>query len=65
MSIRDRGFASQTLEERRRIAQKGGRAAHAQGRAHEWNTDTAREAGKKGGAAMAAKREHDRRTGSH
>ena len=35
----------------RSIASKGGKAAHAKGRAHEWTADEAREAGRKGGAA--------------
>lgn len=33
----------------RRIARKGGKAAHAKGTAHEWDTREAREAGRKGG----------------
>jgi len=33
----------------REIASKGGRAAHAKGTAHEWSSDEAREAGRKGG----------------
>ena len=38
-------------EKQRIIASKGGKAAHAKGRAHEWTTEEAREAGRKGGAA--------------
>ncbi len=38
-------------EKQRSIASKGGKAAHAKGRAHEWSTEEAREAGRKGGAA--------------
>jgi general stress protein YciG len=38
-------------DKQRRIASKGGKAAHAKGRAHEWTADEAREAGRKGGAA--------------
>jgi len=38
-------------ETQRHIASKGGKAAHAKGRAHEWTADEAREAGRKGGAA--------------
>lgn len=44
-----RGFAAMTAEKQREIASKGGRAAHAQGTAHEWSADEARRAGKKGG----------------
>lgn len=44
-----RGFAAMSPERQREIASQGGRAAHQQGVAHEWSTDEAREAGKKGG----------------
>jgi len=44
-------------EKQRRIASKGGKAAHAKGRAHEWTVDEAREAGRKGGSA--SHRRHD------
>lgn len=46
---RPKGFASMSAERQREIASKGGRAAHAKGTAHEWTTDEARAAGKKGG----------------
>jgi general stress protein YciG len=46
-----RGFASMTAEKQREIASKGGRAAHAKGTAHEWSSDEARQAGRKGGFA--------------
>lgn len=36
-------------EKQREIASKGGRAAHEKGTAHEWTTDEARNAGRKGG----------------
>jgi len=36
-------------QKQREIASKGGRAAHARGTAHEWNTNEARMAGRKGG----------------
>jgi general stress protein YciG len=35
----------------REIASKGGKAAHAKGTAHEWTSEEAREAGRKGGMA--------------
>ncbi len=35
----------------RDIASKGGKAAHQKGTAHEWTSDEAREAGRKGGMA--------------
>ena len=46
-----RGFASMSPERQREIASKGGRAAHQKGSAHEWTSDEAREAGRKGGLA--------------
>ena len=48
MALR-RGFACMDGEKQRVIASKGGRAAHAKGTAHEWSSDEARMAGKKGG----------------
>jgi general stress protein YciG len=53
----DRGFASMDPEKQRRIASKGGKAAHAKGRAHEWTVDEAREAGRKGGSASHRRQE--------
>lgn len=46
-----RGFASISPERRREISSKGGKAAHAVGKAHRFTTEEAREAGKKGGVA--------------
>jgi hypothetical protein len=43
-------------ERQRAIASKGGRAAHAKGTAHEWSSDEARAAGRKGGLASARRR---------
>ncbi len=51
---RGRGFASMNPERQREIARKGGRAAHASGRAHEFSPEEAREAGRKGGRTRAA-----------
>lgn len=48
---RGRGFASMNRDKQREIASKGGRAAHIQGTAHEWTSEEARQAGRKGGAA--------------
>src|SRR5438552_292985 len=47
----DRGFASMDRSKQREIASKGGKAAHQKGTAHEWTTEEAREAGRKGGMA--------------
>jgi general stress protein YciG len=44
-----RGFASMSIEKRREIASKGGRAAHAKGTGHEWTSAEASDAGRKGG----------------
>jgi general stress protein YciG len=42
----------------REIASKGGRAAHAKGTAHEFTSDEARVAGRKGGEAVSRDRAH-------
>ena len=41
-------------QQQREIARKGGRAAHAQGTAHEFTKEEAAEAGRKGGQARSA-----------
>ena len=46
-----RGFAAMDEETQRQIASKGGRAAHAKGTAHEWNSKEAQQAGHAGGKA--------------
>lgn len=56
MSNRSRGFASMTPEKQREIASKGGRAAHQKGTAHQFTTEEAREAGRKGGQASGVSR---------
>lgn len=48
--VKRRGFASLSPERRREIASQGGRAAHAQGTAHEWTAEEARRAGRIGGS---------------
>lgn len=40
------------------IASKGGRAAHEKGTAHEWSSDEARNAGRKGGVTVSQDRAH-------
>jgi general stress protein YciG len=42
----------------REIASKGGRAAHEKGTAHQFSTDEAREAGRKGGGTVSRDRAH-------
>jgi uncharacterized protein len=49
MAKEDRGFASMDRNKQREIASKGGRAAHSKGTAHQWTSEEAREAGRKGG----------------
>lgn len=56
MGIQNRGFASMDREKQRKIASSGGRAAHKLGVAHEWTSEEARKAGRKGGVAAHAKR---------
>lgn len=51
-----RGFAALDRRIVSEIARKGGKAAHAAGTAHEFTTDEARIAGRKGGVASHAKR---------
>jgi uncharacterized protein len=53
-----RGFASMDRTKQREIASKGGRAAHAKGTAHEFTSDEARVAGRKGGEAVSRDRAH-------
>lgn len=58
-----RGFASMDREKQREIASKGGRVAHANGKAHEFSSDEARSAGQKGGQAVSRDRDHMARIG--
>lgn len=58
-----RGFAGMDPERQRQIASEGGRAAHAQGTAHEFTPEEAREAGRKGGEASRAARARRASTG--
>jgi hypothetical protein len=53
-------------EKQRAIASKGGKAAHAQGLAHEFSSEEASEAGTRGAQAMLAKHgpEHMARIGA-
>lgn len=51
-----RGFASMVnsdegKERQKMIASAGGRQAHVKGTAHKWTTESAREAGRRGGKA--------------
>jgi uncharacterized protein len=53
-----RGFAVMSAEKQQEIASKGGKAAHAQGRAHEFTSAEAEAAGRKGGARVSRDRAH-------
>jgi len=53
---RPRGFAAMDRKLVSEIARKGGKAAHSAGTAHEFTTEEARVAGRKGGRATHAKR---------
>lgn len=47
-----------SADRQREIASMGGKAAHAQGRAHQFTVDEAREAGRRGGQVIGQNREH-------
>jgi general stress protein YciG len=53
-----RGFASMDSAKQKEIASRGGKAAHATGRAHEFTSDEARAAGRKGGERVSRDRAH-------
>jgi general stress protein YciG len=55
-----RGFASMDREKLRELARRGGKAAHAQGKAHEWTSEEASAMGRRGGLAVSANRAHMR-----
>jgi uncharacterized protein len=54
----NRGFASMDEDKQREIASQGGKAAHEQGTAHEFTSEEAKEAGRKGGETVSQDREH-------
>ncbi len=60
MAISNRGFAGMGRDKQRAIASKGGVMAHRKGTAHKWNSEEAKEAGRKGGLAGRRKIEQDR-----
>lgn len=55
---RGRGFAGMDPERQREIARAGGRAAHEKGTAHEFTSEEAAEAGRKGGLSRGRARSH-------
>lgn len=50
-----RGFAGMPPDKQRAIASAGGKAAHQKGTAHEFTSDEAQRAGRKGGKARHKK----------
>jgi uncharacterized protein len=55
-NTKKRGFASMDAERQREIASMGGKAAHEKGTAHEFTSEEARKAGRKGGQKSQANR---------
>jgi general stress protein YciG len=55
---RARGFAAMDQDRQKEIARKGGKAAHERGTAHEFTSDEARAAGRKGGERVSVDRAH-------
>ena len=53
-----RGFAGMDPRRQREIASEGGKAAHEKGTAHEFDSESARQAGQKGGEAVSRDRSH-------
>jgi uncharacterized protein len=53
-----RGFAAMDPELQKQIASKGGKTAHERGVAHQFTTEEAREAGRKGGEIVSRDRNH-------
>ena len=62
-NTRNRGFASMDTQKQKEIARKGGRAAHEKGTAHEFTSEEARAAGRKGGERVSLDRSHMSRIG--
>lgn len=55
-AVRGRGFAGLTPERHREISSQGGKAAHEKGTAHEFDSEEARQAGRKGGMVSGGRR---------
>lgn len=60
-----RGFAGMDDAKQREIASKGGKAAHEKGTAHEFDSEEAREAGRKGGLARGGNQNGGSQGGSN
>ena len=57
MAITDRGFASMNRQKQREIASKGGKEAQRKGTAHQWSSEEARAAARKGVLARREKKQ--------
>lgn len=57
----ERGFAAMDPKRQREIASEGGKAAHLSGNAHQFTSEEAREAGRKGGQAGGGNDAHTRK----
>lgn len=55
-----RGFATFSPERMQEVASSGGKAAHAKGTAHTWDSEAAAAAGRKGGESRARRRAEQR-----
>lgn len=64
MGNSSRGFASMSADKQREIASKGGKAAHQKGTAHQFTSEEARAAGRKGGQASGVARSKKSEKGS-
>jgi general stress protein YciG len=62
VATEDRGFASMERNKQREIASKGGKAAHQKGTAHEWTSEEARQAGRKGGMASHRRKQEQQQS---
>ncbi len=60
----NRGFGAMDPARQRELASRGGKAAHEQGTAHEFDSESARRAGQRGGAKVSRDRAHMARIGS-
>ncbi len=63
-SRKPRGFAAMDRNRVSEIASKGGKAAHAAGTAHQFTSDEARAAGRKGGVAPHIRRGRGSQSGA-
>lgn len=59
-----RGFAAMDPAKQRELARRGGQAAHERGTAHQFDSEEAAAAGRKGGAKVSKDRKHMAEIGS-